>query len=223
MLKNPDFLRGGAFCELLTIDTLFLIGKKQISDLFEGFFHIYTSSRLGGSPQKHVDIGFWAIFDQKTPSRRRDAPLFDPPVSFRTSWSQFWELSGWKKELKTCSSDLLKTVELEYKTTIEKKMPAHPSRAIIYLASHTPYQNLTRISPKFLGPSNILFDLVKSILRVERLEKRTGNVRIWSFVISRVWKQKNVGKKVSTHCRWTPTHPKNEKKAFSQKSTFWKN
>ena len=31
-------------------------------------------------------------------------------------------------------------------------MPAHPSRAIIYLASHTPYQNLTRISPKFLGP-----------------------------------------------------------------------
>jgi len=83
-----------------------------------------------------------------------------------------------EKELKTCSSDPFKTVEIEYKTTMEKKMPAHPSRAIIYLASHTPYQNLTRISPKFLGPSNILFDLLKSILRVERMEKRTGNVRI---------------------------------------------
>ena len=98
-------------------------------------------------------------------------------------------------------------------------MPAHPSRAIIYLASHISHQNLTRISPESLGPSNIHLDLLKSILRAERMEKRTGNVHIWSFRICRVWKQKNVGKKLQL-IEGATQHQKVEKWSILTKITF---
>ena len=112
---------------------------------FRGFVHIYTSSRVGPPLPKKFTYWILGLFWPKTPLQKGHAPIW-PPVSFRTSWSQFWELSGWKKELKTCAFDLFKTVELEYKTTIEKKcqpIQGGPS----YISPPTPpYQNLTKIS-----------------------------------------------------------------------------
>ena len=131
---------------------------------FRGFVHIYTSSRLGRSPKKKFTYWILGLFWPKTPLQRGNAPLFDPPVSFRTSWSQFWELIGWKKELKTCSSDLFKTVEFEYKTTIEKNAsPSKPGHHISRLPHLPPesHQNLTRISWTIkysFGPPEVNFE-----------------------------------------------------------------
>ena len=183
---------------------------------FRGFVHIYTSSRVGPPPKKSSPIGFWT----KNPPPAGGCPPIWPPSLLSDLLKSILRVERMEKRTKNVFIWSFQNRRAWIQNNDRKKMPAHPSRAIIYLASHTPYQNLTRISPKFLGPSNILLDLLKSILRVERMEKRTGNVRIWSFVIRRVWKTKKCWKKVTTHCRWTPTHPKNEKKGIFTKINF---